>query len=247
MAYGPITSWQIEGEKVEAVTDFLFLDSKITVDGDCSHEVRRQLLLSRKASLSSNPDSVLKSKDITLLTRECIIKAMVFPVVMSRCKNRTIKKAEHWSIDAFKLWCWKVPWIARRSNQSILKEINTEYSLKGLVLKLQLQYFGHLMWTADSLEKTSCLEKWKAEGEEGSREWDSWMASLIQWTWTWANSGRWWRTGKACILQSMGSRRDRHDLATEQQGHKLPVIRISYEDLMYTMVMIVNTMASYPW
>ena len=117
MAYGPITSWQIEGEKVEAVTDSLFLSSKVTVDGDCSHEVRRQLLLGRKASLSSNPDRVLKGKEITLLTKVCIIKAMVFPVVMSRCEDRTIKKAEHLSIDDFKLWCWKVPWTARRSNQ----------------------------------------------------------------------------------------------------------------------------------
>ena len=117
MAYGPITSWQIEGEKVEAATDSLFLSSKVTVDGDCSHEVRRQLLLGRKASLSSNPDRVLKGKEITLLTKVCIIKAMVFPVVMSRCEDRTIKKAEHLSIDDFKLWCWKVPWTARRSNQ----------------------------------------------------------------------------------------------------------------------------------
>ena len=122
------------------MTYFLFLGSKITVDGDCSHEVRRRLLLGRKAM--TNLDSELKSKDITLLTKVCIIKAMVFPVVMSRCEDRTIKKAEHLSIDDFKLWCWKVPWTARRSYQSILKEINPEYSLEGLMLKLKLQYFG---------------------------------------------------------------------------------------------------------
>ena len=175
VASGPITSWQIDGETMETVTEFIFLGSKITADGDCSHEIKTHLLLGREAM--TNTDSTLKSRDITLLTKVWVVKAMVFLVVMSKCENRTIKKEEHWSIDAFKLWCWEVPWTARRSNQSILKEINTECSLEGLMLKLQ--YFGHLMRTADSLEKTWCLEKLKAEGEEGYREWDSWMASLI--------------------------------------------------------------------
>ena len=132
---------------MEAVTDFLFLGSKITADGDCSHEIRRQLLLGRKAM--TNLDSVLKSRDVTQLTKVCIVKAMVFPVVTSGCESWTIKKAEDQRTDAFKLWCWrrllKVPWIARRSNQSILKEISPEYSLLGMMLKLNLQYFGHLM------------------------------------------------------------------------------------------------------
>ena len=147
MASSPIPSWQIEREKVEVVTGFLFLGSKITVDGDCSHKISRCLLLGRKAM--TNLDSVLKSRDITLPTKVCIVKDMVFPVIMSGCGNWTIKKAECRTIDAFKLWCWrrllKVPWTARRSNQSILREINPEYLLEGLMLKLKLQYFGHLM------------------------------------------------------------------------------------------------------
>ena len=147
MASGPITSWQIEGEKVEAMTDFLFLGSKITADGDCSHEIRRRLLLGRKAM--TNLDSILKSKDTALLTQVCIVKAMAFPVVMYGCESWTIKKAKHRRIDAFKLWCWRrllgVPWTERRTNQSILKEINPEYSLQRLMLKLKFQYFGHLM------------------------------------------------------------------------------------------------------
>ena len=159
MASGPNTSWQIEGEKVEAVTDFLFLGSKITANGDCTHEIRRWLLLGRKAM--TNLDSVLKSIDITLLTKVCIVKAMIFSVVTFGCESWTIKKAECQRIDAFKLWCWrrllKVPWTSRRSNQSILREINTEYSLEGLMLKLQ--YFGHLMWRVDSLEKSLMVGK----------------------------------------------------------------------------------------
>ena len=141
-----ITSWQIEGEKVEAVTDF-FLGSNITGDGDCSHEIRRQLLLDRKAL--TNLDSVLKIKDVTLLTKICIVKAMVFPVVTYGCESWTIKKTKCQRIDAFELWCWRrllrVPWTVRRSNQSVLKEIDPEYSLEGLMLKLTLQHFGHLM------------------------------------------------------------------------------------------------------
>ena len=159
MVSGPITSWQIDGRKMETVAYFIFLGSKITVDGDYSHEIKRRLLLGRKAM--TNLDSVLKSRDISLPTKVHPIKAMAFPVVMYRCESWTIKKAEHWRADAFELWCWRrplrVPWTARRSNQSILKEINPEYS--ELMLKLKLQYFGHLLWTADSLEKSLILGK----------------------------------------------------------------------------------------
>ena len=142
MASGPITSWQIDGETVETVADFIFGGSKITADGDCSHEIKRRLLLGRK--VMTNLDSILKSRDIILPTKVCLVKAMVFPVVMYGCESWTIKKAECRRIDAFKLWCWR-RLSARRSNQSILKEISPECSLEGLMLKLKLQYFGHLM------------------------------------------------------------------------------------------------------
>ena len=146
MASGPITSWQIDGETMETVTDFIFLGSKTTGDGDCSHEIKRRLLLGRKAT--TNLDRVLESRNITFLTKVRVVKAMVFPVVMYGCESWTIKKAEH-RIDASELWCWRsllrVPWTARRSNQSILKEINPGISLEGIILKLKLQYFGHLM------------------------------------------------------------------------------------------------------
>ena len=169
MASGPITSWQTEGEKVEAVTDFFFLGCKITVDGDCSHEIRRQLLLGRKAM--TDLDNVLKSRDITLPTKVHIVKAMVFTVVMYGCENWTVKKAELQKTDAFKLRCWrrllKIPWTVRRSNQSVLKEINSEYSLEGLMLKLKLQDFGHLMQTADSLEKSLMLGKIEGRRRRG--------------------------------------------------------------------------------
>ena len=156
MASGLITSWQIDGETVETVRDFILGGSKITMDGDCNHEIKRCLLLGRKAV--TNLDSVLKSRDITWPTMVHLVKAMVFPVIMYGNESWTIKRAECQRIDAFELWCWgrllRVPWTARRSNQSILKEISTEYSLEGLMLKLKLQYFGHLMQRADSFEKT---------------------------------------------------------------------------------------------
>ena len=156
MASGPITSWEIDGETVETVTDFILGGSKITADGDCSHEIKRRLLLGRK--VMTNLDSILKSRDISLPTKVHIVKAMVFPVVVYGCESWTIKKAECLRINDFKLWCWRrlsrVPWSARRSNQSILKEISHEYSLGGLMLKLKLQYFGYLMRTIDSFEKT---------------------------------------------------------------------------------------------
>ena len=144
MASGPTTSWEIDGETVETVSDSILGGSKITAAGDCSHEIKRRLLLGRK--VMTNLDSILKSRDITLPTKVHLVKAMVFPVIMYGCESWTVKKAEHRRIDAFELWCWrrllKVPWTARRSNQSILKEINPEYSLEGLMLKLKLQYFG---------------------------------------------------------------------------------------------------------
>ena len=158
MASGPITSWEIDGE---TASDFIFWGSKITADGDCSHEIKRRLLLGRK--VMTNLDSIFKSRDITLPTKVRLVKAMVFPVVMYGCGSWTVKKAERQRIDASELRCWRrllrVPWTARRSNQSILKEISPECSLKGLMLKLKLQYFGHLMRRIDSLEKTLILGK----------------------------------------------------------------------------------------
>ena len=168
-----------------------------------------------------NLDSVLKSRDITLLTKVYIVKAMVFPVVMYSCESWTIKKAEHQRIDAFELWCWrrrlKVPWTARRSNQSIWREINTEYSLERLILKLKLQYFGYLMQRDDSLEKSLRLGKIEGRRERGIREWNGWTALPMQWSWTWANSRRLWGTGRPGVLQSMGLQRVEHNWATEQE------------------------------
>ena len=159
MASRPIISWQIDGETVEIVADFIFGGSKITADGDCSHEIKRHILLGRK--VMTNLDNILKSRDITLSTNVCLVKAMVFPVVMYGCESWTIKKAECRRIDPFELWCWRrllrVPWTARKSNQSILKEISPGISLEGMMLKLKLQYFGHLMRRVDSLEKTLML------------------------------------------------------------------------------------------
>ena len=170
MAFGPITSWQIDGETMKTVTDFIFLGSKITADGDCSHEIKRCLLLGSKAMI--NLDSVLKSRDITLLTKVHLVKAMVFPVVMYGYESWTLQKAECWRIDAFELWCWRrllrVPWTARRSNQSIPKEIfSLKYSLEGLMLKLQ--YFGHLIWRADSFDKTLMLGKIEGRRRRGQQ------------------------------------------------------------------------------
>ena len=174
MAPGPIISWEIDGETVETVSDFIFLGSKITTDGDCSHEIKRRLLLGRKVMTSL--DSIFKSRDITLPTKVRLVKAMVFPVVMYGCESWTIKKAEGRRIDAFELWCWRrllrVPWTARRSNQSILKEISPGIYLEGLMLKLKLQYFGHLMRRADSFEKTVMLgniEGWRGRGQQKMR------------------------------------------------------------------------------
>ena len=163
--HGPITSWEIDGETVETVSDFIFGGSKITADGDCSHEIKRRLLLGRK--IMTNLDSIFKSRDITLPTKVHLVKAMVFPVVMYGCESLTVKKAESRRLDAFELWCWRrllrVPWTARRYNQPMLKETSPECSLEGLMMKLKLQYFGHLIRRVDSLEKTLML------GEIGGR------------------------------------------------------------------------------
>ena len=167
----------------------------------------------------TNLDSILKSRDITLPTKVHLVKAMIFPVVMHGCESWTVKEAERRRINAFELWCWRrllrVPWTARRSNQSILKEISPRCSLEGLMLKLKLQYFGHLMWRVDSLEKTWCWEGLGAGGEGDDKGWDGWMASPAWWTWVWVNSGSWWLTGRPGVLRFMGSQRVGHDWATE--------------------------------
>ena len=159
MASSPITSWEIDGETVETVSDFIFWGSKITADGDCSHAIKKRLLLGR--TVMSNLDSIFKSRDVTLPTKVRLVKGVIFPVVMYGCESWTVKKAEHRRIDAFELWCWRrllrVPWTARRSNQSILKEINPGITLEGMMLKLKVQYLGHLMRRVDSLEKTLML------------------------------------------------------------------------------------------
>ena len=182
----------------------IFLGSKITADGDCSHEINRWFLLRRKTM--RNLDSILKSRDITLLKKIHLVKAMVFPVVMYGCESWTIKKAEHRRIDAFELWCWRrllrVPWTAGSSNKSILKEISPECSLEGLMLKMKLQYFGYLMRRTNSLEKTPMLGKIVGRRRRGWQGWDGWMASLTHWTWVWASSRSWWWTGKPGVLHS---------------------------------------------
>ena len=198
---------------------FILGGSKNTVDGDCSHEIERCSLLGRK--VMTILDSILKSRDITLPTKFCLVKVMDFQVVMYGCESWTIKKPEHLRIDVFflQLWCWRrllrVRWTARRSNQSILKEISSEYSFEGLMLKLNLQYFGHLIWRTDSLEKTLMLGGFEAGGEGDNRGWDSWVAPPTQWTWIWVSSGSWCWTGKLGMLQSIGLQRVGHDWGTE--------------------------------
>ena len=174
-----ITSWQIDGETVETVTGFIFLGSKITADGDCSHKIKRHLLLGRK--VMTNLDNILKSRDITLPTKVCLVKALVFPIVMYGCESWTIRKAEHWRSDAFELWCWRllrIPWTARSSNQSILEEVSPEYSLEGLMLKLKLQSFGYLIWRSDSFEKTLMLGR--IEGRRRGRQRMRWSDGITE-------------------------------------------------------------------
>ena len=181
MASGPITSWEIDGETVETVADFILGGSKITADGDCSHEIKKCLLLGRK--VMTNLDNILKSRNITLSTKVHLVKAMLFPLVMYGCESWTIKKPELRRIDAFELWCWRrllrVPWTARRSSQSTLKEISPGYSLEGLMLRLKLRYLGHLMQRVDSLEKTLMLGGIGVRGRRGQQRW---MASSTRYT-----------------------------------------------------------------
>ena len=209
MASGPITSWQRDGEMVETVSDFIFLGSKITADGDCSHEIKICLLLGRK--VMTNLDSILKSRDVMLPTKVRLVKATVVPAVMYGCESWTIKKAEHRRIDAFELWCWRrllrVPWTARRSNQWILKEISPEYSLEGLMLKLKRHTLATWCEELTHLKRPWCWGRLKAGVEGDDWRWDGWMASPTQWTWVWVNSGSWWWTGRPGVLRFMGSQR----------------------------------------
>ena len=187
---------------VETVADFIFGGSRITADGDCSHEIKRCLLLGRKAV--TNLVCILKRRDITFSTKVHLVKAMVFPVVMYGCESWTVKEAEHWRVDAFELWCWRrllrIPWTARRSSQSILKEIGPGYLLVGLMLKLRLQYFSHLMQRADSLEKTLMLGGIGGRRRRG-RQRMRWLDGITDsWTWVSVNSGSWWWTGRPGVL-----------------------------------------------
>ena len=217
MASGPITSWEIDGETVERVSDFIFSSSKITADGECSHEIKRCLLLGRK--IMTNLDSILKSRDITLPTKVRLIRAMFFPVVMYGCERWTVKKAEHWRIDAFELWCWirflRVPWTARRSKQSILKEISPGCSLKDWCWSWNSNTLATWCEELTHLKRSWCWEGLGAGGEGDDRGWDGWMASPTQWTWVWVNSGSWWWTGRPGVLSFMGMQRVRQDWVTK--------------------------------
>ena len=187
----------------------------------------------------TNLDIILKSRDITLPTNVHLVKAMVFPVGRYGCESWTLKKAECWRIDAFELWCWRrllrVPWTGRRSNQSILKEISPESSLKGLVLRLKVQFFGHLMWKTDSLEKTLMLGKIEGRRRRGDRGWDGWMTLLTRWTWVWVISGHWWWTGEPGVLQSVGSQRVGH-WATELNLNMYNYFYVTYTSIQTSLV-----------
>ena len=233
MAHGLITPWQIGGETMETVTDFIW-GSKITADGDCSHEMNRHLLLGRKAM--TNLDSILKSREISLLTKACLVKDMVFPVVMFGCEIWTVKKAEHRRVYAFELCCWRrllrVPWTARRSNQSILKEISCEYSLEGLMPKLQ--YLGIWCKEPTHLKRLSLWERLKAGGEGNDRGWNGQMVSPTQRTWGWVSSGSWWWTGRPGVLWFMGSQRVWHDWATKLNWTEQFSLESDHSHCMYS-------------
>ena len=229
MASGPITSRKIDGETMEAMIDFIFLGSKITMDGDCSPEIKGCLLLGIKSM--THLESKLKSRDITLSIKVHLVKATVFPVLMYRCESWTIKKAKHQRIYVFEVGCWRrllrVLWTARTSNQSILKETNPEYSLEKLILKFQ--YFGHFglfHW-----KRPWCWKRLKAGGEGDNRGWGGWMASQTQWTWVCANSGRWWKATWHAITH--GSQKVRHDLtATRIQRRETPIYNQGREEIL---------------
>ena len=218
MASSPITSWQIDGETMETVGDYFWGGSKITADDDCSHEVKRCLLLGRKAMTSL--DSLLKSRDITLPTKVRLLKATVFPVVMYGCDSWTRKKAECWRIDAFELWGWRrllrVPWTTRRSNQSILKGTSPSIHWKDWCWSWNSNILAPWYKEPTHWKRPWCWERLKAGGKWENRGRDGWMTSLTQWTWVWASSGSWWWwTGKPGELQSMGSQRVGHNWATK--------------------------------
>ena len=215
MASGPIISWQIVGERMETMTDFIFLSSKITVVGDWNHEIKRCLFLRRKTM--RNLHSLWKSRSITLLTKVHIVKTMVFSVVMYRCESWTVKKAEHRRTGALEWWCWRrllrVPWTARRSNLSILNEIKIEYHWKDWCWSWNSRTLATWWDEQTHWKRHWCWESLKAGGTGDNRGWDGWLASLTQWTWVWANSRRWWTTEKPGMLQSQ---RVRHGWVTER-------------------------------
>ena len=230
MASGPITSWEIDGETVETVADIILGGSKITTHGDCSHENKRPLHHGRTVMI--NLDSILKIRDITLPTKVHLVKAKVFPVVMYGCESWTVNRAECWRTDAFELWCWRllrVPCTARRSNQSILKEISPGCSLEGLMLKLKLQYFGHLMRRADSSEKTLMLGKTEGSRRRGWQRmrWLDGITNSI--TWVWVNAQSLWMTMRPGMLWYTGSQRVGHDWATELNW-------IYWKDQLFTLL-----------
>ena len=216
MAFGPITSLEIDDDTVETVSDFIFLGSKIIADGDCNLEIKRHLLLGRK--VMTNLDSILRSRGIALPTKVHLVKAMVFPVVMYGCESWTIKKYECRRTDAFELRCWirllRVPWTARRSNQSIRKEISPRRSLVGLMLKLKLQYLATWWKELTHWKRARCWERLRA-GERDNEGWDGWMGSPIQWTWIGVNSKSWWLIGSPGMLWFMGLQRVGHDWGPE--------------------------------
>ena len=212
MASCPITSWQIDGETVETVADLILASSKLTADGDCSHEIKRPLLLGSK--VMTNIDSILERRDITLPTKVCLVKAIVFPVFMYGCESWTVKKAEHWRIDAFELWCWR-----RLESPLDCKEIQPvqRRSVLSVHWKDWCWSWNSNTWATRCEELTHLKRPWCWErlSAGGEGEWDGWMASPTQWTWVWVNSGSWWWTGRPGMLQSMGSQRVRHNWVTE--------------------------------